>query len=48
MGGHLLTGEIGEFLYRAFRYEAYCEREEEGGGGELQIEAVEMVTIRRK
>ena len=41
-------GETEEFLYRDFRYEAYCKRQGEGGDGGLETDADEVVTIRKQ
>ena len=43
VGGHLVSGEMGEFLYTAFRYIRQREMAEEVNSGQSMVGALEMV-----
>ena len=43
VGGHLLSGEMGEFLYTAFRYIRQREMAEEVNSGQSMVGVLEMV-----
>ena len=43
VGGHLVSGEMGEFLYTAFRYIRQREMVEEVNGEQSMVCALEMV-----
>ena len=45
VGGHLVSGEMGEFLYTVFKYARYWEMAEETAGGQAAVGALEMAPI---
>ena len=47
VGGHLLSGEMGDLLYTVFRYVRKWEMAEEVTGGVLMVGALEMAPAQR-